>query len=324
MEFTASIVSVSSMRCRSRASKNESVRFAPVTTLQWLLGFHVTGAFLFLGGIVMAGIFGVLAQRAQRPSEVAAFLGLTRVAVPFIVLGAVMSLGFGLWLVNCAGYSYTAPWIVASLLLLAGSAIAGRLGGAREGETRRLALRLAADGDEPELELGARMRDLLTLALSMGRRSRRDRDPRVDDLEARRVRPELQLFLHIAAATALFGAIGALCVLGLGTRGLVEHGPVAKAALATTIAVAVPAWMVMLVFGSWTKSKEGLSGSIDWVRIPNAIALAGIAVLLSASAISYAWLRRPASRGLPLALGLLAAGYLVALGVAWWLMSAKG
>ncbi len=139
-----------------------------MTTLQWLLGFHVTGAFLFLGGIVMAGIFGVLAQRAQRPSEVAAFLGLTRVAVPFIVLGAVMSLGFGLWLVNCAGYSYTSPWIVVSLVLLVASAAAGRVGGARERETRRLALRLAADGDEPSPELRARMRDSLTLALSWG------------------------------------------------------------------------------------------------------------------------------------------------------------
>ena len=137
------------------------------------------------------------------------------------------------------------------------------------------------------------------------------------------MRPELQLFLHVAAATALFGAIAALSVLGLATRRLVDHVPVAKAALATTIAVAVPAWIVMLVFGSWTKSREGLSGSIDWVRIPNGIALAGIAVLLAASALAYAWLRRPSSRGLPLALGLLAAGYLVALGVAWWLMSAK-
>ena len=166
--MTASIVSVSSLRCRSRASKGESVRFAPVTTLQWLLGFHVTGAFLFLGGIVMAGIFGVLAQRARRPSEIAAFLGLARLAVPFIVLGAVMTLGFGLWLVNCAGYSYTAPWIVASLVLLVASSVAGRQGGAREGETRRLALRLAADGDEPSAELRARMRDRVTLTLSWG------------------------------------------------------------------------------------------------------------------------------------------------------------
>ncbi len=138
------------------------------------------------------------------------------------------------------------------------------------------------------------------------------------------MRPELQLFLHVAAATALFGAIAALCVLGLGTRRLVEHGPVAEAALATTIAVAVPAWMVMLVFGSWTKSKEGLSGSIDWSGSRTRSRSPASPSCSRRAAIAYAWLRRPASRGLPLALArLLAAGYLVALGVAWWLMSAK-
>ena len=139
-----------------------------MTTLQWLLALHVTGAFLFLGGTVMAGIFGVLAQRAERPSEVAAFLGLIRFALPFIIAGAVLSLGLGLWLVHCAGYSYTAPWIVISLVLLVASSVAGRQGGEREGETRRLAVRLTADGDLPSPELRARMRDPLTIALSWG------------------------------------------------------------------------------------------------------------------------------------------------------------
>jgi uncharacterized membrane protein len=116
----------------------------------------------------MAGIFGGLAQRAKRPSEVAAFLGLIRFALPFIIAGAALTLGLGLWLVHCAGYSYTAPWIVISIVLLVASSVAGRQGGEREGKTRRLALLLAADGDLPNGELTARMRDPLTLALSWG------------------------------------------------------------------------------------------------------------------------------------------------------------
>jgi uncharacterized membrane protein len=116
----------------------------------------------------MAGIFGVLAQRAKRPSEVAALLGLIRYALPLIIVGAISTLGLGLWLVNCAGYSYTAPWIVVSLVLLVAASVAGRQGGAREAETRRLALRLAAERDLPSPELRARMRDPLTLALSWG------------------------------------------------------------------------------------------------------------------------------------------------------------
>ena len=55
-----------------------------------------------------------------------------------------------------------------SLVLLVASSVAGRQGGEREGETRRLAIRLTADGDLPSPELRARMRDPLTIALSWG------------------------------------------------------------------------------------------------------------------------------------------------------------
>ncbi|HEX4518615.1 MAG TPA: hypothetical protein VH063_03440 [Gaiellaceae bacterium] len=137
------------------------------------------------------------------------------------------------------------------------------------------------------------------------------------------MRPEFQLFLHVAGATALFGAIATLCVLGLSAGRVVAQGLLARAALVTTIAVGVPSWIVMLAFGSWTKSKEGLSGSIGWLSTPIAIAGAGIFVLLAAAALSYAWWRRPASSWQPLALGVISGGYIVALGVAWWMMTAK-
>jgi hypothetical protein len=39
----------------------------------WLLFFHVTGAFLLIGGIVIAGILNLIAiAKDRRPSEVAA------------------------------------------------------------------------------------------------------------------------------------------------------------------------------------------------------------------------------------------------------------
>lgn len=62
-----------------------------MSTLQWLLALHVTGAFLFLGGTVVAGAFGVLAQREKRPSGVALFLGLTRLSVVLIVAGGLLA-----------------------------------------------------------------------------------------------------------------------------------------------------------------------------------------------------------------------------------------
>jgi hypothetical protein len=137
------------------------------------------------------------------------------------------------------------------------------------------------------------------------------------------MRPDFQLFLHVAGATALFGTIATLCVLGLAARRVVAHGLLARAALVTTVAFGVPSWIVMLAFGSWTKSKEGLPGSIGWISTPIAIAFVGMVVLLAAAGISYSWWRRPASSWLPLALGTISAGYIVALGVAWWMMTAK-
>jgi uncharacterized membrane protein len=139
-----------------------------VTTFQWLIALHITGAFLFLGGTVVAGAFGLLALRGERPSEIALFLGLSRVAVVLIAVGAVLTLVFGLWLVHCQHLSYGRFWIVTSIVLLVASAYAGKKGGERDAQTRRLAVELAAKDDTPNAELRARLRDPLTLSLSYG------------------------------------------------------------------------------------------------------------------------------------------------------------
>jgi uncharacterized membrane protein len=73
---------------------------------QWLLALHISGAFLLLGGAVTAGVFAVLALRSERPSEVALFLGLIRIAVVLVGLGAILTLALGLWLVHRLGYGY--------------------------------------------------------------------------------------------------------------------------------------------------------------------------------------------------------------------------
>ena len=59
----------------------------------------------------------------------------------------------------------------------------------------------------------------------------------------------------------------------------------------------------MFAFGSWTKSKEGLPDSVDWVTQPAAIAVAGIFVLVAVAGVAYSWKRRPESTWQPLALG---------------------
>jgi uncharacterized membrane protein len=134
----------------------------------WALFLHVTGAFLLLGGAVVAGVFYVAALRRERPSEIAALLRLTRWGVVSVSIGVLMTLVFGLWLVHIAGYGYGETWIVLALVLWLVANALGGIGGRRDKETRLLAERLAAEGDAAAPELHARLRDPVALALSWG------------------------------------------------------------------------------------------------------------------------------------------------------------
>ena len=133
---------------------------------QWLLFLHVAGAFFLIGGIVIAGVFNLAALRRERPSEIATLLGLTRLAVVCIGIGMLATLGFGLWLVHHVGYGWGDAWIIAALVLWALTGFLGGRGGRYEREARELAERLAAEGDAPNEELRAKLRDPKALALS--------------------------------------------------------------------------------------------------------------------------------------------------------------
>jgi uncharacterized membrane protein len=137
-----------------------------VDRYDWLLFFHITGAFLLLGGAVVAGVFNIAAMRRERPSEIALLLGLTRWAIVAISAGLVVTIAFGLWLVHNAGYGYGDGWIVTSLVLWAVSGFLGSRGGRMQREVRSFAERLSREGDAPSQELHARLHDPVALALS--------------------------------------------------------------------------------------------------------------------------------------------------------------
>jgi hypothetical protein len=71
------------------------------------LFFHLLGALLFVAGIVLAGVCFEVERRRERPAEIALLLGLTRMGV-VLVGGAVLLLGFGLWLVHLKHFGYDA------------------------------------------------------------------------------------------------------------------------------------------------------------------------------------------------------------------------
>jgi uncharacterized membrane protein len=127
---------------------------------------HVTGAFFLVSGSVAAGVLNVLAARAERPSETALLLGLIRIAVIAIGIGAAGTLIFGIWLWHEQGYGIGTFWIWASLVLWVIANALGGIGGKHQERTRKLAEQLAAAADTKSDELRALLRDPRANALS--------------------------------------------------------------------------------------------------------------------------------------------------------------
>ena len=131
---------------------------------QWLIALHVTGAFLLMGGGVIAAILNHAALGRKRPSEIVLLFGLIRVAVASILIGSLLALVFGLWLVHEAGDG----WVVAALVLFVLGNAMGGAGGRRDERTAVFARELTAAGDAPSAELRDRVHDPISLALSYG------------------------------------------------------------------------------------------------------------------------------------------------------------
>jgi uncharacterized membrane protein len=138
-----------------------------VSTYDWLLMIHVTGAFLFLGGGAAAGILNIRAWHSDRPSEIALLLlMIQRVAVPAIGIGSITTLVLGIWLVHHEGYSYGTFWVWAAIVLWAVAGALGGRGGRYQAKAGQEAARLAANGDTATAELRALVRDPVGNALS--------------------------------------------------------------------------------------------------------------------------------------------------------------
>ena len=139
-----------------------------MTAVQWLIGFHVVGAFLFVSGAVAVGALHTLATRREKPSEVAFLLSLTRPAVAVVGAGALLTLGLGAWLVHEEGWSWGDGWISAALVLWIVSVVLGGIGGQSARHTRYLAEQLAAKGDRLSDELRRALTDPTARALNYG------------------------------------------------------------------------------------------------------------------------------------------------------------
>jgi len=124
-----------------------------MTTYHWLLFLHLCGAFCLVAGAAVAGTLQLAAIRRERPSEIATLLGLTRVGVVLVLVGAAATLGFGIALAEHLGYGLAPAWIQAALGLWVASVALGAVGGRTARHARYLAKKLAAEGDKPSAEL---------------------------------------------------------------------------------------------------------------------------------------------------------------------------
>jgi hypothetical protein len=134
---------------------------------------------------------------------------------------------------------------------------------------------------------------------------------------------ELPLFLHVLGSMALFGALGTVVVLALVGWRHPAPAPLARGSFGTLLAVALPSWVVMYVFAYTTKSEEHLPDGLNWIDLPQAIAHVGAVLLLVLIGIAYAWTRSPGGRWQARTLVGVSGVFIVALGVAWWVMTAK-
>ena len=123
------------------------------------LFLHLLGALLFAAGIVVAGVAFEAARRRERPTEIALLLGLTRVGVVLVAVGALLVLAFGLWLVHLERLGYGAGWIRAAIVLYVLALALGGLGGQRPRRARLLATRLASQDAPATAELRALLDD---------------------------------------------------------------------------------------------------------------------------------------------------------------------
>lgn len=118
-----------------------------------LLFFHLVGVVCFFAGAAVVGVLQLAAMRQERPSQVFAFLRLAPYGAALVVTGALLTLGFGIGLAEHEGLGFSPAWIQAALGLWVAAMLLGAYGGRTARHARRLAEKLAAEGDAPDIEL---------------------------------------------------------------------------------------------------------------------------------------------------------------------------
>ena len=133
---------------------------------------------------------------------------------------------------------------------------------------------------------------------------------------------DFPLFLHVLGATVLFGGVATLAIVSVAGLRIAEHADLLRRlAFRTTLLLVWPAYVVMRVGAQWIVDREHLDkDSPGWVSAGFIVADGGLILLLALTVLGWLALKRPRLGPWFAGLALL---YIVALGVAWFAMSAK-
>jgi uncharacterized membrane protein len=137
------------------------------------------------------------------------------------------------------------------------------------------------------------------------------------------IRPDswnFPLFLHILGATVLFGTVATVAIAGFASGSHAGYEQLlARVAQRTFLLGIVPAYVLMRVGAQWIDSKEFPNGDEPgWVGVGFIVSDAGVILLLVVGILLAVRRQR-----VLLAVPILTAIYVVALGVAWVSMSGK-
>ena len=141
------------------------------------------------------------------------------------------------------------------------------------------------------------------------------------------VRPDswnLPLFLHVLGATLTFGTTATVAILAFAGRSAVSERALWLRGLAFKIGffILVPAWILLRIPAQLIDNKEFPHHEPGWVGIGYPVTEGGALLIILMLILGWISRRRQESRAAAV-VPWLATLFLVALGVAWFAMSAK-
>jgi hypothetical protein len=141
------------------------------------------------------------------------------------------------------------------------------------------------------------------------------------------IRPDswdLPLFLHVLGATILFGATATVAIVGFAGRTHAQQAAMlARVGLKTFLLGIIPGFILMRAGAGWIVDKEFPDATPGWVDVGFAVSEPGALLLIVLGILAWLSVRRQGSGRIAVVVPVLASIYLVALGIAWWAMSAK-